>query len=291
MNLFLAHGNENWPSSRIRAWDVANNWEDATCYLYQDAKHLDLDDYENIVLQKIFDPEALALSKSHNVYLDVCDPDWWDRGIKKNIEECLPHIKGVVTSSEGLAVDFMRTFGGLATWIDDRLVPEIKVREHQKIEYPTLVWFGMAGNRAPCLHPIGLTLNRLLNDGIKFRLLIIDNEPETKYIDVPWCFHQAWKRDTIHATLCNCDVALLPTLPGPWGQMKSENKYATAWWAGLPVSDGLDYFELKDLLTNPYLRVKISAAGRMRAELRHNVKTSVEQWKELIASEIPAEVA
>lgn len=213
MNLFLAHGNKNWPSSRIRAWDVAEHWSSAECHLYQDVKHLDLNEYDNIILQKIIIPEALELAKSHNVYLDLCDPDWWSPEIEANLRKYLPYIKGVIVSSEGLKNDFTNTFSVTPTWIDDRFPPEVKVREHQDIKYPILVWFGMPGNRAPCLNPVGLTLQRLLNNGIKFKFLIIDSEPGTKYL--PWCFHEMWKRDIIHDTLCRCDIALLPQLPGP----------------------------------------------------------------------------
>ena len=288
MNLFLAHGNKNWPSSRIRAWSIAEHWDDAECYLYQDAKHLDLGSYDNIILQKILVHEALELAKKYNVYLDLCDPDWWDKDIESLLRAYLSLIKGVVTSSESLKNDFEQTFNVIPTWINDRFPPEIKVREHCET-IPVLVWFGMVGNRAPCLNPIGLTLQRLINNEVKFKLLIIDSEPGTKYL--PWSYHEKWTRDTIHDVLCRCDVALLPQLPGPWGLVKSDNKKATAQWAGLPVHDGLDYFTLRDLLVDANLRAETGDINRETAELCFDIKSSVSQWKELIASEIPAEVA
>lgn len=284
MNLFLAHGNRNWPSSRIRAWNVAEHWDDAECYLYQDAKHLDLSSYDNIILQKVSVPEALELAKYYSVYLDLCDPDWCSRETESLLREYLSYIKGVVVSSEGLKSDFEQTFNIAPTWIDDRFPFKVTVREHQNVEWPVLVWYGMVGNRAPCLNPIGLTLQRLINNDIKFKLLIIDSEPGTKYL--PWCFHELWSRGTVHDVLCQCDVALLPQLPGPLGLMKSDNKKATAYWAGLPVHDGLDYFTLRNLLTNSDLRAETGDINRETAELVYGIKSSVSQWRQLLDSEI-----
>lgn len=278
--LFLAYSNRDWPSSRIRAWDIADNWIEADCYLWSDYKHLDLNIYDYIVLQKLPLPHILPLAKEHKVFLDLNDPEWWLRETKTLITEYLPHLQGVIVSSEGLKKDFEETFDHPAIWIDDRQPFAQGFRTHEPVEQPTLVWFGSTGNRAPCLNPIGETFHRLLAEDINFKLLIIDGEPNTQYINEPWCFHMPWTRG-IHSWLCNADIALLPDYPGPWGPMKSMNKQYTAHWAGLPVSKGIDYFRLKKLILDYQYRVKIGRENRRTAELFHEVETSVAAWQEL----------
>lgn len=65
--------------------------------------------------------------------------------------------------------------------------------------------------------------------------------------------------------------------------MKSNNKKGTAWWAGLPVHNGLDYFTLRDLLTNANLRAETGNINRKTAKLCYDIKSSVTQWQELLA--------
>lgn len=279
-NLFLTFADRDYPSSRIRAWNIADHWDDATCQRW--SNDINLEGFDNIILQKLPFPETLELAKKYFVYLDLCDPEWWLPATKKIIQEYLPYLKDVVVSSEALRDDFEKTFNYRPFWIDDRHPFIEDVREHEEFDRPTLVWFGSTFNRAPCLNTIGETFHRLIGEGINFKLLIIDSKPDVPYLKEKWCFHIKWHRLTLHGLLCASDIALLPSYPGPWGRMKSNNRKATAYWAGLPVHDGIDYHSLKRMILDYKLRQQIGLRNRVRAIIHFDINQSIDQWQRLL---------
>jgi len=279
--LFLAYSDRDWPSSRIRAWNVTDHWSDADCCPWQDGENL-INSYDSIILQKIVNPTIWNHLKGGEIFLDLCDPEWWLKDTKQLLLEYLPYFKKIVVSSKALKEDFFQTFGVQPVWIDDRFPFVNGVREHQETAVVKLVWFGSTENRVPCLNLIGETFHRLIAEGVKFELLIIDGKPNVPYLPVPWLHHVQWSKDSLHQILINCDVALLPQYPGPRGVMKSNNKKVTAYWAGLPIHEGIDYFTLKRLIENWRLRQKIGKKNREIAENDFEINKSVQQWKELV---------
>jgi hypothetical protein len=279
MNLFVALSDRNWPSSRIRAWSISDYWDQAHCCLRSELGSVDLNKYQNIVLQKVYDVEALELAKKYNVYLDICDPVW----MEPQIREYVPYLKGVVASSQALADDFTVTFGLRAICIKDRFPYTKDQRTHEEVEAPVLVWFGMSGNRRPCLDSVALNIRRLLFNNIKFKLLIIDDHPEVPYVQENWCRHVQWNLSTFSSTLARCDIALLPDRPDPWGVVKSENKVASASWAGLPIVNGMDYFDILHYIEDLEDRSFVGGVNRRNAESEYIIDKSVEEWKELLS--------
>jgi len=282
--LFLTYSDRNWPSSRIRAWNITDYWDGADCCQWQEGENL-INSYDSIILQKVIHPNVFKRIidlKGKRVFLDLCDPEWWLKDTKELLLKYLPYFEKIIVSSEKLSIDFFQTFGVQPVWIDDRFPFIFGVREHQKVAVVKLVWFGSTGNRAPCLNQIGETFHRLIAEGIKFELLIIDGEPKTPYLPNPWIQHIQWSRDSLHQILTSCDIALLPPYPGPWGTMKSNNKIATAYWAGLPTHRGIDYFSLKALIEDWKLRQKVGKANRKIAENNFEIHKSISQWQELV---------
>jgi hypothetical protein len=296
---FLPNGDRQWAGSRLRAWSVADHLEGASCVQWKGVPPPGILEYDAVVFQKLYDrysmvnQEAiLTLAKDlrrggSKVFWDLCDPIWWwnEPHWVREFAEC---CNGIVVSNEGLANDFESSFKIIPTVIEDRLPFVQEFRIHEFETPPTMVWFGYAMNRGPSLSGMGLVLSRLCYSTIPFRLLIIDDYPKTQGWDETriWSdrttYHK-WSLDTIHHDLCQCDLALLPPFPGPWGSMKSRNKQMTAWWAGLPVHDRQDFYSLKELLKYRELRREHGMKNRAEAERHFEITTSVDEWKHLIA--------
>ena len=102
--------------------------------------------------------------------------------------------------------------------------------------------------------------------------------------------HRRWTLDQFHMDLLSADIALLPPHPGLIGRLKSDNKRATAMWAGLPITDGLDYVLLRELVDNAHERERIGREGRRIAEAQYDVRLSVQQWRDMIVSSWPCVV-
>ncbi len=284
--LFIAPLGRDMPSSRMRCWQVCDAWDEATCYRWNGRFPEDIKEYDVVVFHKLADPTWISMANSLKlsgvrVVLDICDPYyWWHKEYADMIQVC----DKVVASSEGLVADIAGTFNREATCITDRMPFINDYKTHGLVEEPVICWFGLSINRKPSLDQSGELLKRLLFDEVSFKLRIIDEKPETPYIDESWIEHTRWGAGTIHDTLMKCDIALLPTYPGIWGAVKSKNKSATAGWAGLPVTDGMGYFHIVDLLQNHKLREQEGAESRHLSETEYNITQSVKEWKHLVLS-------
>jgi hypothetical protein len=274
--------------------------EGAVCQKWTGVQPENLDAYGAVVFQKLYDKynlqnqqRILALastlqSKGQKVFWDLCDPIWWWNE-PEWVREFLDRCTGVVVSNACLANDFEASFGIRPTVIRDRQPFVKECRIHEDVPVPKMVWFGYAMNRGPCLSGVGILLSRLCYERVPFTFRVIDDHPSTMGWDETriWsdkCEYVKWDESTIHQLLCECDVALLPPFPGPWGKMKSNNKAVSAWWAGLPVHDGQDYYELRDLLLKWGERKVEGVQNRMKAESQYEVSQSVDEWNRLLAT-------
>lgn len=261
--LFIAAGPYEWGSSRMRCYWTAEHLDaDVVTFpmLVNEAGDVNIPlDYDVYIFQKQGHPEVqkALLERGKQVWIDHCDPMWWFS--PNPVNEITRHSTGSVFSSKNLRNDFVEWYGKSgypALVIPDRLKKEYF--DHRKEHGPSvpvkLVWFGVSVNRVTL--PGAMTnIMRLKAQGINVQLTIMDDRPdvvETKY-DIP-IYHVPFSVEHEVSVLAAHDIALLPPYPGPWGKVKSDNKTRTASACGLPVTDGFDYEELKELVLNPAYR-------------------------------------
>lgn len=285
---FVAAGDRTWGSSRMRAWWVAERMG-AEC-VRSGEKLPEADAY---VFQKAIDAQTGEKLRraGKRVWWDVCDPSWWFQ--PQECADIVQHIDGVVASNEGLLKDFLRWISDVdidheiqAHVIPDRLdighFPRWRV--HHDAHPVRLIWFGVAVNRV-ALHAAIPTLERLACNGYDFALTILDNEPNR-----PWrlserfdTYHLQWTLARENEVLASHDIALLPPYPGKWGQVKSNNKTITAYASGLPVTQGIEYQELEQLL-NWRTRQQAGQNGREVAAKHYDVSQSARDWEAILCA-------
>lgn len=295
--LFIAQGGPEWASSRYRAWWVAKyaEWADCVQAAALDAETWDetLERYDVIVYPKWTNNRAqralnfLEPAREHGKKLiwDVCDPIWWLQPYEGHmLMDIADHI---VVSSNGLVREMREAFGLAVTPIPDRMDPAFhrRVKQHAPTAAPVLLWFGFSNKRLNAILSAGPGL-ALLATGSRFRLRVLDDGPpggiQLPGVDVEY---HPWRLDTFEDELLAADIALIPKLGPPWGHMASENKTATAYWAGLPVVTLDAYNDVayaRGLLDSHEERAIEGAANREYAELHYDVRQSVEEWEHLI---------
>mgnify|MGYP001559472937 CR=1 FL=1 len=292
---FVAFGPRHLGSSRLRAWNVAEAWG-VPCIVWDDEDLPSLLIADVFIVQKVYpQPHRNFATKLHQwvrqaralgkqVIWDLCDPIWYWMP-DEEFRDLAALMSAVVVSSGGLQVFLEEDHGIKATVIEDRLPYQNVFKRHESQAVPTLVWFGYSSNRMPCFSAAALPLQRLLSNGIPFKLKIIDNAPEQQLAAnsalASVTSHVRWSEDTFIPELLTSDIALLPPYPGNWGEMKSGNKMMTAAWSGLPVSDGISYTYLRDLVTNPPYRQTEGEWMRQWAETHYDVRQSVTEWMAL----------
>lgn len=299
---FVTAGDRAMGASRIRAWDLVDEWNDpnVTCSMVRNWEPRDPD---VIVLQKVFvdsgskeqpaskEKLEFAFKTGARLYWDLADPVWyWMKD--SEFRAIADQMTGIVVSSPGLRQRLLSDMGYESTWIDDRYrTPGIE-KVYGPNEPPMLVWFGYGRNRVASLHACTLVLMRLAANGIKFELTVIDNNDKVFYDDrltalagLGFDNYIPFNRHTIWTELCDCEIALLPRLGGLVGEMKSDNKQMMAKWAGLAISDGQDYQELKRLLSDASYRHAEGLRNRKFAEEWGHVSKSIAEWKQLLACE------
>lgn len=277
--VFVAAGPYSWGSSRMRAYWVAEKMGATVVQFGQP-----LPDADVYVWQKSFDIEFIKAHQDKRHYWDVCDPIWWFS--PGEVEALVHRIDGVVCSSWALADD-------LRAWSDykDLLIITIPDRldlahfpiKHQHGDGDTIrfIWYGVAVNRVS-LHGALTNLARLTANGYQIELTLFDDRPDLQIgkFDFP-VYHVRWDVDTENAVISAHDIALLPPYPGPWGKVKSDNKYRTALACGLPYTTGLSYKELEMLISDFKQRQYFVDS---RSVDGYDVTKSAEEWIELCHS-------
>ena len=226
-------------SSRMRCFWIVKYWPEAKV-----ASVENMEDADVVVFQKCFQPPVAEYvralkAKGRKVIWDLCDPDWWV--YPQDFSAVVPYLDAVICCNDALAKDFVAEFPGQSPKvIPDRQDPAFhpSVKEHKPSEFPILVWFGWSQNRVALYSAFDL-LEKIWAHGRRFKLLILDEDPNTKlnWFNFP-VLHQQWNLERFHKDLLSADIALLPRYPGPRGLLKSDNKKATAMWAALPVTEG-----------------------------------------------------
>lgn len=285
--LFVAAGPIEWGSSRMRCYWPAQYMDAGVIEfseLVQMAKNYgQVLEAEVYIWQKSALPELLDAIPGRHWY-DICDPiHWFSPDTMREIDK---RVDGVVASSPALGSDYGSWAGHERHYcIPDRLemshFPEM--REHENRDPIRFIWYGVAVNRI-ALAGAWTNLSRLAANGCAIELTVMDDQPQAPLglgNEIP-VRHVQWTLEGENAEIVSHDIALLPPYPGPWGKVKSNNKMLTAWACGLPVSDGLSYFDMLELVKNPEQRQKRAEMRRADVETLWTVDRSARQWERLL---------
>jgi hypothetical protein len=279
---FVVTGELRWASTRFRAtWPAA--YIPGSIVVQKTPKDGgDLPDADNYVWIKYADPVELDRHPRSRHFLDSCDPTWWWNPSLRNV---IDRMDGLVCSCQALADDLAGWSGHDVICIPDRIeMDEYPIKASQQHSDPVrFIWFGASQNRISLFGAL-TTLERLAANGVNVNLTIFDDQPREQWnvtAQYPW-YYVNWTTDTENQVLAAHDIALLPPYPGPWGQVKSNNKSLTAWANGLAVCDGQDYNRAYELATKSEARRADVAFGRAKLGFGFYAEESGKQWREVL---------
>lgn len=283
---FIPTGDITNAGSRMRAYWPARFIPDAAVVSWDDIRAGQLPDAPVYIFQKLVDVGLMRQLRERGalVFWDVCDPAWWFN--PTDAREAAEAADGIVASNWGLADDFTNWSGRKAFMIPDRVLLDhfTHRREHEEARPVRLIWFGSVQNRI-ALYAAGASLARLRANGFEVALTIFDNAPDNPLpgfdAELP-VYSTRWALEREAETLAAHDIALLPSYPGPWSAVKSNNRTVTAMAAGLPVASGIIYEKLRALVCDVQLRRETAADGLREVEREWNVKRSAAEWLGLI---------
>ncbi|MBE2201656.1 MAG: hypothetical protein IAE79_23800 [Anaerolinea sp.] len=279
---FIAAGPITWASSRLRCFWPAE-YMDATVIPYASLRQTPLPPSTVYIWQKHVSLDLIAQIAHAQHWWDISEPVWWfdpDR-----CRKIISHMSGFVASTEALAAEFMKWSGRFCHVIPDRLEPRYftQHRTHAPVQPVRLIWFGSVINRVALTHAWP-NLMRLNAEEYNVELTIMDDRPDLplRFGHTVRVYHArwAWERDV--TVMASHDIALLPPIPGPLGQMRSPYKQLMAWACRLPVTDGQDYDDLCQLVTSHQERERRGAAGQQDVLARWAVGKSAGEWLALL---------
>lgn len=279
---FIAAGSIDWASSRMRCyWPAA--YMDATVIDY--SKTQEIPAAEVYIWQKVFNADIMRQQRKQGaqVWWDVCDPLWW---FVPDAVRPLPGIvTGIVASSSELAGDCGQWSRRNVWYVPDRVeLSHFTGRRpaHDDHRPVRLIWFGLAANRIALFNAVD-NLQRLRANGYDFELTLYDDKPEQGNdggSSFP-VYRIGWRLDQEVAVIAAHDIALLPSYPGPWGRVKSNNKHVTAWACGLPTADGDSYMRLVQLVDGAGERQRQADACWNEVCRAYDVRLTAAKWDEM----------
>lgn len=295
MNIcFVTAGPIEWASSRMRAFWVAEELRkrghDVTVCPPGYATEPEQDVY---IWQKTADIDFIKANQDKKHYWDVCDPVWWFD--PEGAKEITNAVDGVVCSSDALHSDLSsctKSDGRFITdksydfihTIPDRLkLPHFPIQKtHSEVNNIRFIWFGISANRQS-LYSALANLERLKANGHDIALTILDDRPDVPFTGVSFpVYHTRWNLDTENEVIASHDIALLPPYPGPWGKVKSNNKGLTAVACGLPITDGMDYQDMKELSIFPSERNERVDEAMELITLDYSIEKSADDWEAIL---------
>lgn len=294
--LMIPTGPISWNTPRLRAYWVAEVWEQAEVWdgtRYDSWNDL-LEGIEVLVIQqKMWKEEleplySMARERQLPIIWDTCDPIWWWSEAGREIAKRADFI---VASNDGLAALARQELNKPSICIPDRhKISAYAVKEHRETDCPVLLWHGWRATHAS-LWNCSAELARLHAMGTRFKVVIVDNTGEI----VPEAFTTwNWAREIdielvkweyprfFQEQLQMGDIGLVPPYPGVWSKYKSNNKEAAFWVAGIPTVDGTNLDEMSHLMANWELRRELGKRCREAAIRDWSIERSVEEWRRLI---------
>ncbi|MEZ4643140.1 MAG: hypothetical protein R3E31_10490 [Chloroflexota bacterium] len=279
---FIAAGPITWASSRLRCFWPAE-YMNATVVTYATLRQTALPPADVYIWQKHVHLDLLAQTADKQHWWDLTEPVWWFDPEKSR--DIVRHMSGFVACTEALATDFQKWSGRFCHVIPDRIEPTYftHARTHAAVQPVRLIWFGTVLNRVT-LTIAWPNLMRLVAEGHNIELTIMDDRPDlplrfghnVRVYHVRW----TWKHDV--EIMANHDIALLPPLPGPLERVHSPYKQLMAWACRLPVANGQDYEDLRQLVTSFYEREQRGTAGQQDVLKQWNVSKSAGEWLALL---------
>lgn len=264
---FVAAGPIEWGSSRMRCYWPAQHIEGAQVVQFKDVQAGSLPAADVYVWQKNAHVNLIDALPDARHYWDLCDPLHWfspdeARAVARRVD-------GLIASSDGLAADLHEWSGRPVEVVPDCLdlthFEPHRRRAHQNGDVRRFVWFGVSVNRI-ALYGALAHLLRLRANRHSIELTILDDRPEQPMDDIAGAFpvyHARWNLRNEVQTIAAHDIALLPPYPGPWGQVKSDNKAQTAAACGLPAVTIQAYDEIESLVLSPALRDQVVRMARI----------------------------
>ncbi len=279
---FVAAGPKTWVSSRVRCYWPAR-YMNAPVVPFASLGKKALPAADTYIWQKQVDLEKVRLKKDAQHWWDVSEPTWWFD--PEGCAEILSEMTGVVASNDALAEEFAKWHGRSCYVIPDRVEMAYfsRKRMHTAVSPVRLIWFGALINRV-ALTAAWPNLMRLIAEGFDVELTIMDGRPDQplrfgqniRVYHVQW----AWEREV--EILASHDIALLPPIPGPWGSVRGSAKELSAWACRLPVTDGVDYEELRRLVASPAERTRLGQKGYEEVATRWAAGQSAAEWLALL---------
>lgn len=289
MNIcFVAAGSPTWMSSRVRCYWPAR-YLGATVLDVEGLSRKGLPPADVYIWQKKVRLDLVAATPGAQHWWDVTEPLWWFE--PEESAEILAEMTGVVANTQALADDLAQWKHGRSCHvIPDRLEPSYftRYRVHQQVAPVRFIWFGTMINRV-ALAPIWPNLIRLRAEGLDVELTLMDNRPELPLQfgpEVP-LYYTKWMHRQELDVLASHDIALLPPLPGPWGEIRGNAKALAAWACRLPVTNGRNYELLKHLVTDPEAREERGRAGQEEVARHWTSDRSAAQWETLLEEAAP----
>ncbi|MBU2249089.1 MAG: hypothetical protein KKD77_20245 [Gammaproteobacteria bacterium] len=277
--VFITPPDTRWASTRFRGEWPAEAIGGATVAKFDQP----ISQNDVYIWIKLCDTNRLQTLPGMHIW-DLCDPTWWFN--PDDARRALPLFKAIVCSCEGLAED-LRQWSGLENvyCIPDR----VKIghynekRQHREVEPVRFIWFGAYQNRMT-LFGAFTNLERLAANHYPIELTIVDDRPDQvwQFQHFP-CYHLPWNLEKEARTIAAHDIALLPSYPGAWGKVKSNNKELSAWACGLPTTTGEDWEEMVRLVSDAQLRQSLADENLETLLRDYSILQSAQEWVNLIA--------
>jgi len=247
--LFFTAGKIDFASSRYRGYWPAKYMPSVEVHPLEYALQSGVPfrgDTKTIIFQKYWYAPTMKYAQDHGykVIWDVCDPSWWFT--PEDCREALKYADIVTASTQEVLDDLIEQYSDMV--IDGVVIPDAFNLDHYRDadnygrEYDgktiNLVWYGHENNRFTLISHLA-ELQRLVHVNKKIvNLTILDGAGGNDFYDPTINIkHVPWSLDKEVEVIASHNLAFLPSYPGMWGKLKSDNKQVHAGLCNVLVYD------------------------------------------------------